>query len=80
VIYHTWLIGWDGVMLAFCLGWPQFAILHISACEVGGITGVSHCTCLAGEIYNMYQMESITSPHTHHSASLLPTHSRSCVM
>jgi hypothetical protein len=26
---YIWLVGWDGVLLTFCLGWPQITILLI---------------------------------------------------
>jgi hypothetical protein len=37
-------IGWDGVSLTFCLGWPQTMIFLISASQVAGITGANHHT------------------------------------
>jgi hypothetical protein len=40
------LIYWDNILLTFCLDWPQTVILLLSASQVAGITGVSHCACL----------------------------------
>jgi hypothetical protein len=46
-VYHqARLIGWDGVSLTFCWGWPQTAILLISASRVSEISGMSHHTWL----------------------------------
>jgi hypothetical protein len=38
-------IDWDGVLLTFCLGWPQIKILLISTYWVTGITDVSDQIC-----------------------------------
>jgi hypothetical protein len=40
--HHAWLSHWDGVLLAFCTGWPQTMILLISASQVAVITDVNH--------------------------------------
>jgi hypothetical protein len=44
VYHHVQLIDSDGVLLTFCPGWPQTAILLISISQVAEITGMSHCT------------------------------------
>jgi hypothetical protein len=38
------VIGWDGGLTNFSLGWSQTAILPISVSQVARITGMSHCT------------------------------------
>jgi hypothetical protein len=45
-------IGWDGVLLTFCPGWPPTVILLISVSQVDGIAAVSH-QCLA---YNFFMV------------------------
>jgi hypothetical protein len=40
--FLLWLFFGDGVLRALCPGWPQTAILPISASQVARITGVSH--------------------------------------
>jgi hypothetical protein len=35
-------IGWDGVLLRFCLGWSQILIRLISTSQVAGIKVMSH--------------------------------------
>jgi hypothetical protein len=37
-----WWVFWDRVLWTICLGWPQIAILQLSASWVARITGVSH--------------------------------------
>jgi hypothetical protein len=38
-VYHAWLVCWDGILLAFCLGWPRTSMFLISTSQVTGITG-----------------------------------------
>jgi hypothetical protein len=42
VHHYPWLVGWDGVLLIFCLDWTWTWILPISDSGVTGITGMSH--------------------------------------
>jgi hypothetical protein len=42
--HHPWLFCWDGVLLTFCLGWPQSTILTISTSHVAGMIGMSYCS------------------------------------
>jgi hypothetical protein len=37
VCHHTQLVGWDGVLLTFCLGWPPTSILWISTSQIAGL-------------------------------------------
>jgi hypothetical protein len=39
---HTWLIGWDRVLITFCTGWPQIWDFLISVFHEAGITEVYH--------------------------------------
>jgi hypothetical protein len=42
-VYHrTQFIGWDGVSLAFCPGWPLTVVLLVSVSWVAGITDMNH--------------------------------------
>jgi hypothetical protein len=50
---HDWVYGnaspylacfQDLVSLTFCLGWPRTEILPMSASQVAGFIGMSHCT------------------------------------
>jgi hypothetical protein len=36
------LIGWDGVLLVFCPGWPWITAVPISASSVAGVMGTRH--------------------------------------
>jgi hypothetical protein len=50
--HHTQLfIGWDRVLEAFCLGWPQSLILSISISLLARITDMSHCIWLFATIF-----------------------------
>jgi hypothetical protein len=40
--HHAWLVGWDGVLITFPLGWPRASILLISASRVAEIIAVSY--------------------------------------
>jgi hypothetical protein len=44
VYHHDWFVCWKEVSLSFFLGWPQTAILWISASQVAGITAICNHT------------------------------------
>jgi hypothetical protein len=72
-----------GVSQTICPGWPQTAILLISACEVARIKGISHqcwastLLCLA-KSYSLFQelLGSLSSRKTALISTLLETHRR----
>jgi hypothetical protein len=43
-----------GVLLIFCLGWPQTTILLISTSWVVGIIGMNHCAQLRIKCFDEY--------------------------
>jgi hypothetical protein len=47
VCHYIGFVGQDGILLTFCLGWPQTVIVLISASQVSGITVVNHCAWLS---------------------------------
>jgi hypothetical protein len=41
---HTSFIGWDGILLTFCPGWPQTSTWLISTSQVARLIGMIHHT------------------------------------
>jgi hypothetical protein len=68
-VYLSWLF-WSGFLWTVCPGWPQTAILPISASQVARITGMSH-HCLANTHSFIKAVTDFISSHREEAANSL---------